>query len=470
MRMATLLLVLALLPFQGARQPVPNPDAQKDAEKLVREVFKEDLARKAPADRSALAKKLLAQGIRTEDDAPSRYVLLREAREIARDAGDWTTALQAIDDLGRFFEADVATPRWTVYLAMGKAAKTPEEWAGLARRHLALADEAAAADQIDVAVKAVAEASALARKAKDIPLTGKAEAKNREIADRKSWRDKVVRATELLAKNPADPESNLIVGRHEGFLRGNWEKAIPLLAKGSDPAIKAAATRELSKPATSDDQVAAGDGWWDLADKETIAAVQTNLRRRALHWYQQASPTGLVKLKVDKRMSEVRGDQFPGTWVEMQDPGLFGLPGKPGDPITLDGTEGQGARVVLQTPFKVEYDGIMARLRLQKAPEGLGAIWFEAIDRGLNVSRGYGSASLMYVAEGGKLKTVKPIEVPDKEDYAVTLILSGNEYVYYVDGREINRMSTKYTKITHMAFQVEKGIVTFDQLRLRRKE
>ncbi len=467
--MLPLLLALVLL---QAKAPVPGPDAQKEAEKLLREVYKEELAKKTPADRAALARKMLSQALQTDDDPASRYVLLREARELARESGDWNSALQAVEETGRRFDGETGSAKLAIYVAMSKAAKGPEDFGAIARKQLALADEALLGDLLDVAVKAAAEASANARKAKDIPLTSKAEAKAKETGERRSWRDKVSKALDTLAKSPSDPDSNLIVGRQEGLLRGDWEKALPRLAKGSDPALKAAAERDLAKPSAAEGWVAAADGWWELAEKESGVA-RLNLRKRALYWYLQASTSakGLIRTKVDKRLAELRNDQFPGTWVEMTDPTLFGLPGKPGDPISLT-AEREGKRVILQKPLKADFDALMGRLRVPRGPDGNGVagIWFEALDRGISVSRGNGCVALMYVAEGGKLKFVQPIPIEDKEDFFVTVIIAGGEYIGYLEGVEIGRLATKFTRISHLAFQVESTTATLDQFMLRRKE
>ena len=75
----TLLLAAVLLSIaqggQEARLPAPDPAAQKQAEKSVREIFAEDYSRKSPAERKLLAKKLLSVAAETKDDPPVRYVL-----------------------------------------------------------------------------------------------------------------------------------------------------------------------------------------------------------------------------------------------------------------------------------------------------------------------------------------------------------------------------------------------------------
>jgi hypothetical protein len=81
------------------------------------------------------------------------------------------------------------------------------------------------------------------------------------------------------------------------------------VSKGSNAAWQAAATADLANPTASDKQVAAGDMWWDLADKETAGVGQRGLRRRAGYWYSQAAANpqfaGLKRSLVEKRLAQM---------------------------------------------------------------------------------------------------------------------------------------------------------------------
>src|SRR5262245_55764028 len=67
------------------RKPVPDADAQTRAEKAIRGIFKAkyDKAQESVEDRLELAKTLLSEGKRTEDDDALRFVAIREARDLA---------------------------------------------------------------------------------------------------------------------------------------------------------------------------------------------------------------------------------------------------------------------------------------------------------------------------------------------------------------------------------------------------
>src|SRR5438552_2416218 len=83
----------------GERLAVPDSETQKEKEKLIRGIFKEEFAKSTAADKLSLSKKLFQQGVETKDDPPTRFVLFREARDLAAEAGDPGLSLKAIDQL-----------------------------------------------------------------------------------------------------------------------------------------------------------------------------------------------------------------------------------------------------------------------------------------------------------------------------------------------------------------------------------
>jgi hypothetical protein len=110
-----------------ARLPVPDAAKQKEAEKSVRDLFKSEYAKKAPADRQALAAALLDQAARTADDPSGRWVLYREAQEIAVQAGDPKLAVAAVDGAARVFDIDALAQKNAALTAIGKTAKRSAE-------------------------------------------------------------------------------------------------------------------------------------------------------------------------------------------------------------------------------------------------------------------------------------------------------------------------------------------------------
>ena len=84
-------------PPQGARDDAtprpgpPTPIEQEQAEKLVREIYAVDYRQTGSSSKSALARKLLAKAQEETSDSTTRFVLLREARDVAVASGDVST-------------------------------------------------------------------------------------------------------------------------------------------------------------------------------------------------------------------------------------------------------------------------------------------------------------------------------------------------------------------------------------------
>lgn len=470
--MTWLLLAVLFLPPQDPKLPVPDAAALKDADTLLHSVFKDDFAKKGLSDRLALAQKLFAQGLETKDDPPSRYVLLREAKDLSLAAGDFDAATRAAEEVARSFEADITPWKAAILTAAAKAAKTPEEFLKLAKSWLALADEAKGVDQTAVAEKAAQEASALAKKGKDIALIAKAEAKGREVADRKARAEELRKARETLAAKPDDPAACLQVGRHECLVLGHWEKGIPLLAKGSDPALKDLAARDLAGPQDAAGRAAVGDGWWDLAEKES-GDRQEKCRARARGWYAKAigGLTGLEKAKVAKRLGDSAAAQFAGDWRDITDPRLFGKEGQAGDPIALEAPHNaRTGRVDLIKPPEGEFDGVSARIQ----PAADGAVFgYLAVD-GYSLSAYYDPAlSSFTVLRADFQKSLwvreRVVAVPARKSLVLTILLDGADYVFHLDGKEITRWKATTGKLLPLSLQAQGGKVLFDQIKLRVK-
>jgi hypothetical protein len=107
---------------------------------------------------------------------------------------------------------------------------------------------------------------------------------------------------------PDDPDANAIVGRYYAIDLQQWPTALPLLARGGEPALKKLAGMELSAPTAAEHQAEIGDGWYEQAKKGGEAGRDV-LYARALHWYEQAEAalTGMSKTTTGKRIQEIKG-------------------------------------------------------------------------------------------------------------------------------------------------------------------
>src|SRR4051794_14939900 len=93
----------ATAPAGSTRAPIPSNDAQLAAERLIRDVHKQEFAKTSLADRRALISQLLDEAEHSSD-AAERYVLLRDARELAINAGDAAAAMPVVDAMAHDFD------------------------------------------------------------------------------------------------------------------------------------------------------------------------------------------------------------------------------------------------------------------------------------------------------------------------------------------------------------------------------
>jgi hypothetical protein len=324
---AALILGVAAWPATAGEPPPPPkkqpvPEQLKPAEELVHDFYKTDFDRKAPADRLALSKKLLAEARQTNTDMDLKFVLLCEARDAAVQGGDPDLALKALGLAGRCFAMDELGEKLNALTKLESAARTPEAAKDLAEAYVQVLDEALAEDRYEAAQKLAARAEAVARNAKDEAFHDFVQQRGKEVADLSREANAVLEAFRTLSQKPEDAEANTVVGRFQCLVKGDWAAGLARLAKGSDAALKGLAQQELAAPATPGAQAAVGEGWWAVGAK-TAGKLKLQAQGHAVEWYQKAAPglEAAAKAKVDERVVEyykllAAAGGGPGTAVE----------------------------------------------------------------------------------------------------------------------------------------------------------
>jgi hypothetical protein len=275
-------------------EPMPGPQVPeagkvREAERLIRDRFKSDYARASATDKRALAEKLLGYAQREKADPVARFVLLREARDLAAQAVDLTISLAAVEELAKSYGLDPTEMAAGALATASKNLRTPAQGAALAEASLPVAERAISGDQYELAAGVLSRAEAAARGGQNPPLLAQIQTRSRDLVELRKDFQRVKGAEKLLSDKPDDGASHLVVGKFYGFTKREWERGLPHLAKGNDAPLRAVAERDLAAPADALGMVSAGDGWWDWAEKQ---AGQTRARaqERALGWYEQAWP------------------------------------------------------------------------------------------------------------------------------------------------------------------------------------
>jgi hypothetical protein len=281
----------------------PSADALKEAERFIRLHYKADYLKRKPEELRAFSRALLAATKDPMNDVASRYVLLREARDVGIQAADPRATIDAIDETARLFIVDASALKKD---AIGKLAvpKTADDARTMTDACLSLLDEAEAAGQFESAAGYGEKAEAAARNAKDNALLMHATASQKEATETlKQWQ----KVKPLMEKGD-DPAACLEVGRFWCTNREDWTTGLPFLAKGSDEKLKDLATKELGK-LTIGAHLDLADGWYEQApsDRGPLRAV---ILRHALRHYEEGvlAAAGPVRVKVDARIESLVGE------------------------------------------------------------------------------------------------------------------------------------------------------------------
>lgn len=285
------------------RLPVPPPDVQAKALVQVKAQLKDEF-RATGSERVTLARTLLDAGV-AEEDASTRFVLLREARDVASSAGDARTGLAAARHIAGGYTVDLTEMGMAVLTTASRAATGADRAPDVAAVALTLLTRAADARQFDLALRIAGIAERSAKLMRSQPLVNNLQALARDLTARKNNADRLDAARAALEKNPADPGACAVMGRHLCLDEGNWEEGLPYLAKSNDAALKALAAKESPPPAGPASQFDLGTAWWTAAQAQTITA-KLRMQERAAHWYTKAMP-GLVAARRAEAAARVDG-------------------------------------------------------------------------------------------------------------------------------------------------------------------
>jgi hypothetical protein len=348
-----------------ARIPVPDAGAQAKSEKLIRDIFGQYLQTPG-ANRSAVADKMLEQGLATHDDPSARFVLLKRATELASASGDVATAMRASGETAKFYAVEIDDLRLE---ALRKCSIVPNSAGAVIAATLTHADEVARNGRDDVAARYLSIAEAAARGMKDATVVARVQARAVEIRSLKQEFVRAKIARDKLAKDPTDAEANATLGRFDCFVKDDWQTGLPLLAKAASPALRAAARSDLSSSNSAENAATIGDAWWDLSEKES-AMSQTAMRRRAAKWYSEALAesqfTGLTRARAEKRLAAV----------------------KEANSSTIANSKGRDVLLMIANPkeepvFQAVSDG--GKFRVVHKPEGSAALAEQNVFANVNV-------------------------------------------------------------------------------------
>lgn len=279
---------LATVTTNQGRKPVPLQTDLLRAREEIRAKYRKDLQEAtAPAARALLAKTMLKEG-NSETDPARQYMLYEEARELAIAAGDPDLTVQAGEAIALAFEVDSWPMHVTAMNQLAKGARTPQTRENVLGILSPLCDSAIAEDRYDVADSLLDLASSLASQLRDPVRREQFSRRRDEVKMAANAFETIKRHLEVLQQNPDDPQANEAVGRFYCFVKHDWKKGLPYLAKAETVLLRTVAQSELNRQVGAASQLQLGDDWWAIG--ETLADPEKSaVRRHAGYWYLQCA-------------------------------------------------------------------------------------------------------------------------------------------------------------------------------------
>jgi serine/threonine protein kinase len=279
------------MPVVVERLPVSDKATRDKIRAKIQDEYQKEYTKSRSEYKLALADKLV-QRARTKVDEPSvRFVLLEEAYNLQAQAWDVKAAFGTIDEMADSYgieHLDVKID--TLNKASSSAVPGP-----IIETTRVLIDEAIAEDNYDQVKRLVKIAEAAGRNG-GTKYREKATEISKEAQDLEKEHKQAEDAAKQMESDPDNANANRVRGKYLALVKGEWDAALPMLARGNDAALKEWAKKDLaqSETANAQAQVEIGHGWRNLADKERDAGrkrAELHLLARAKHWYEQALPS-----------------------------------------------------------------------------------------------------------------------------------------------------------------------------------
>jgi hypothetical protein len=255
-----------------------------------------------------LAEMLMQQARRRQAAAAVQYVLLTQVTEYAADVAEAKLALEACRVLAEQFEVDGKMLEASALASCVRGIKTNSQRHDLTMQCLAVLAEAASQDHYLAAVEFANAAFTASAKSDDLELKKLARAHRDHIRTVQTAWEKVAPAAQLLTSDPMDSAANLEVGRFRCFWQADWQRGLPLLAKGSDPVLRSLAAADLKDPEKSTDRLRLGEDWWEFGEKQPMPS-RLIVQDRAAFWFTlglTAEATGIQRTRTESRLAKFK--------------------------------------------------------------------------------------------------------------------------------------------------------------------
>jgi hypothetical protein len=283
---------------------LPGTGAQQSARNRIRDIYAAEYANPSYQVKRALARKLIEQADQTKRDSDAKFMLYREARDVAAAAGDVPSAFEAVNRLSQAFPVVKLQERLHVLEIAVPLLNNPHANAAVTSMCLDLLEQCVVENDYERAEKFLELADQAAAKTEKRAYVSWVQWRQSGWSSLRESYELARPAENKLKRSPDDRNANLTMGKFVCLVRKDWDVGLPMLLKGSDKSLAALAERDLQCPddhATS--QFAMGDAWWNWSEREEAEARRA-YRQRAAYWYRRALSEldGLDRATAERRI------------------------------------------------------------------------------------------------------------------------------------------------------------------------
>jgi len=272
----------------SSKIPWPSAHDIAESEAKLKDDYKTDLVPGAPVQvRQKAALELLERGPASGDPA-FEAASLRVAGLLAARAEDISLMTEVCDKMEQRFDINVLPQKVEMLQEAGAHVRTPADRNDLTDACLATGFAAIAIDDYASAANLADLAGNVAATAPDASLARQAAFLSDETDQCSEAFDRITNEWKIFREKPADAKASLAVGKFLCFIKNDWANGLPLLARGSDAALKSVVNTEINgKLEDSRSQLDLGSAWWNLA-AASPGEDRVLYETRARYWYQKS--------------------------------------------------------------------------------------------------------------------------------------------------------------------------------------
>ncbi|WP_146532867.1 DUF1559 family PulG-like putative transporter [Rubripirellula reticaptiva] len=295
------------------RREVPNSIELANAEEQFQSIFGDRI--RAARDRMAkdkLAVDILKASATMQADLAGTYVMQTAAMKLGQLAGSVDTLLSAVDARVATFEVDAYKTNTDALLSLAKSSSQMDSASvngtTFLQRAVYVVWHAVENDDYDTARILVRSADRMIEVSRSNRLPKMLGRLGVVLAEAER---QYANAKDQLAAyrvNPDDGEAAATFGRYLCFIKGDWDRGLPLLVGGGPEPLRRASRIDLKGSETNEDEVAIADSWWELASQARPGVYRQGALDRAAHWYRnvfEKMPDSLDKIHVKARLGDL---------------------------------------------------------------------------------------------------------------------------------------------------------------------